>query len=150
MSVDSELTQHKSLQPLGVWQRLVYLYSSPQVKFYLNIVSYFAFLVLFAVVLMIDFQDTPSPGEMLLYIWLLSLVFEEIRQVGVCSRAVPNKHALYFIVRNSCNHLLFSSQLFHDPDGFGFKKKARMYIKDLWNMLDVLSIILFIIGLAFR
>ncbi|XP_042350815.1 transient receptor potential cation channel subfamily M member 2 [Plectropomus leopardus] len=108
------------LRPLSRWSRLVRLYSSPQVKFYWNIVSYFAFLFLFAVVLMIDFQTTPSAGEVLLYIWLLSLVFEEVRQ------------------------------LFHDPDGFGFRKKARMYIQDLWNILDVLSIVLFIIGLTFR
>uniref|UniRef100_A0A8D0CLW4 Transient receptor potential cation channel, subfamily M, member 2 n=1 Tax=Sander lucioperca TaxID=283035 RepID=A0A8D0CLW4_SANLU len=102
------------------WSRLVYLYSSPQVKFYWNIVSYFAFLFLFAVVLMIDFQATPSAGEVLLYIWLFSLVCEEVRQ------------------------------LFYDPDGFGFRKKARMYINDLWNIFDVLSILLFVIGLAFR
>ncbi|XP_078142127.1 transient receptor potential cation channel subfamily M member 2 [Centroberyx gerrardi] len=108
------------LKPLGCWSRLVSLYDSPQVKFYWNIVSYFAFLFLFAVVLMIDFQTTPSGGEVLLYIWLLSLVFEEVRQ------------------------------LFYDPDGFGFRKKARMYINDLWNILDVLSILLFLIGLAFR
>ncbi|XP_040913185.1 transient receptor potential cation channel subfamily M member 2 [Toxotes jaculatrix] len=115
---DSSSLQH--LKPLGSWSRLVYLYSSPQVKFYWNIVSYFAFLFLFAVVLMIDFQVTPSAGEVLLYIWLCSLVCEEVRQ------------------------------LFYDPDGFGFRKKARMYINDLWNILDVLSILLFIIGLAFR
>ncbi|XP_039673521.1 transient receptor potential cation channel subfamily M member 2 isoform X2 [Perca fluviatilis] len=107
-------------KPLDSWSRLVYLYSSPQVKFYWNIVSYFAFLFLFAVVLMIDFQATPSAGELLLYIWLLSLVCEEVRQ------------------------------LFYDPDGFGFRKKARIYINDLWNILDVLSILLFVIGLAFR
>ncbi|XP_041662819.1 transient receptor potential cation channel subfamily M member 2-like isoform X1 [Cheilinus undulatus] len=105
---------------LDSWSKLFCLYSAPQVKFYWNIVSYFAFLFLFAVVLMIDFQVTPSPAELLLYIWLLSLVCEEVRQ------------------------------LFHDPDGFGFRKKARIYINDAWNILDVLSIILFIIGLAFR
>ncbi|XP_059198440.1 transient receptor potential cation channel subfamily M member 2-like [Centropristis striata] len=108
------------LKPLGPWSRLVCLHSSPQVKFYWNIVFYFAFLFLFAVVLMIDFQDTPSAGEVLLYIWLMSLVCEEVRQ------------------------------LFYDPDGFGFRKKARMYLNELWNILDVLSILLFIIGLAFR
>ncbi|XP_035531934.1 transient receptor potential cation channel subfamily M member 2 [Morone saxatilis] len=107
-------------KPLSNWSRLVYLYSAPQVKFYWNIVSYFAFLFLFAVVLMVDFQVTPSAAEVLLYIWLFSLVCEEVRQ------------------------------LFHDPDGFGFRKKARMYINDLWNILDVLSILLFIIGLVFR
>ncbi|XP_029385890.1 transient receptor potential cation channel subfamily M member 2 [Echeneis naucrates] len=108
------------LKPLSNWSRLVCLYGSPQVKFYWSIVSYFAFLFLFAVVLMIDFQTMPSVWEMLLYIWLFSLVCEEIRQ------------------------------LFHDPDGFGFRKKARMYINDLWNILDVLSILLFLIGLALR
>ncbi|KAM6934197.1 transient receptor potential cation channel subfamily M member 2 [Xenentodon cancila] len=100
--------------------RLVSLYSSPQVKFYWNIASYFAFLFLFAVVLMIDFQPTPSAAELLLYVWLLSLVCEEFRQ------------------------------LFYDPDGFGFVKKTWTYISDVWNILDVLSIILFILGLTFR
>ena len=71
----------KGLKPLGCWSTLVSLYSSPQVKFYWNIVSYFAFLFLFAVVLMIDFQATPSWTEILLYIWLTSLVCEEVRQV---------------------------------------------------------------------
>ncbi|MEQ2287182.1 Transient receptor putative cation channel subfamily M member 2, partial [Ameca splendens] len=107
-------------KPLGCWSRLEELYCSPQVKFYGNIVSYFAFLLLFAMVLMIDFQSTPSTGEQLLYIWLLSLVCEEIRQ------------------------------LFHDPDGFGFCKKAKMYIHELWNILDILSILLFCVGLGFR
>ncbi|XP_028292480.1 transient receptor potential cation channel subfamily M member 2 isoform X2 [Gouania willdenowi] len=110
----------KRLKPLGNWSKLVCLYNSPQVKFYWNIVFYFAFLFLFAVVLMMDFQTSPSAGELLLYIWIFSLVCEEVRQ------------------------------LFHDPDGFGFRKKAKMYINEVWNILDVLSIILFIIGLAFR
>ncbi|KAM3607705.1 uncharacterized protein V6R79_012295 [Siganus canaliculatus] len=116
----SDFTNLRHLRPLRKWSRLVYLYSAPQVKFYWNIVSYFAFLFLFAVVLMVDFQATPSPAEVLLYIWLVSLVCEEVRQ------------------------------LFHDPDGFGFRKKAKMYINDIWNILDVLSIVLFTIGFAFR
>ncbi|XP_036815343.1 transient receptor potential cation channel subfamily M member 2 isoform X2 [Oncorhynchus mykiss] len=108
------------LKPLTVSTRLVSLFTSPQVKFYWNILSYFSFLLLFSVVLMIDFQTTPSWREGLLYVWLISLVCEEVRQ------------------------------LFHDPDGFGFRKKADMYINDMWNILDFLSILLFIIGLAFR
>ncbi|KAK7880325.1 hypothetical protein WMY93_033041 [Mugilogobius chulae] len=108
------------LKPLYGWTRLVSLYTSPQVKFFLNIVSYFAFLALFAVVLMVDFQPFPSQLEILLYVWLFTLVLEELRQ------------------------------LFYNPDGFGIRKKAKMYINDLWNILDVLSIVLFIIGLVFR
>uniref|UniRef100_A0A3B3ZW62 Uncharacterized protein n=1 Tax=Periophthalmus magnuspinnatus TaxID=409849 RepID=A0A3B3ZW62_9GOBI len=102
-----ESSQDVELKPLDGWARLVSLYTSPQVKFFMNIVSYFAFLTLFAVVLMVDFQTTPSGLEILLYIWLFSLVCEEIRQV-------------------------------------------KMYINDVWNILDVLSIILFIFGLVFR
>ncbi|KAK6269252.1 hypothetical protein J4Q44_G00394300, partial [Coregonus suidteri] len=108
------------LKPLTVSTRLVSLFTSPQVKFYWNILSYFSFLLLFSVVLMIDFQATPSWREGLLYVWFISLVCEEVRQ------------------------------LFHEQDGFGFRKKADMYINDMWNILDVLSILLFIIGLAFR
>ncbi|XP_072541667.1 transient receptor potential cation channel subfamily M member 2 [Salminus brasiliensis] len=108
------------LRPLNCWTRLLGLFTCPQVKFYWNIASYFGFLWLFAVVLMMDFQPTPSWRELLLYVWLTSLVCEEVRQ------------------------------LFHDSDGFGLQKKAKLYIKDLWNILDVLSIVLFITGLACR
>ncbi|XP_027006707.2 transient receptor potential cation channel subfamily M member 2 [Tachysurus fulvidraco] len=109
-----------SVQPLNCWTRLAGLYSCPQVKFYWNILAYFGFLFLFAVVLMTDFQPTPSWKELLLYVWLTSLMFEEIRQ------------------------------LFYDFDGFTFWKKLKMYIKDTWNILDMLSILLFITGLACR
>uniref|UniRef100_A0A8C9W7Y0 Transient receptor potential cation channel, subfamily M, member 2 n=1 Tax=Scleropages formosus TaxID=113540 RepID=A0A8C9W7Y0_SCLFO len=108
------------LKPLDCISRLASFFSAPVVKFYLNVLSYFGFLLLFAYVLMIDFQTMPSWKEMLLYIWLISLVCEEVRQ------------------------------LFDDPDGFGFRRKAKIYINDLWNILDVLSILLFIAGFSCR
>ncbi|KAI2660922.1 Transient receptor potential cation channel subfamily M member 2 [Labeo rohita] len=126
-SSDTKIKRHyrgpshqSELKPLNCSSRLMSLFTSPQVKFYWNIASYFGFLWLFAVVLMIDFQDYPSWRELLLYVWLTSLVCEEVRQ------------------------------LYHDFDGSGFRKKAKMYISDLWNILDVLSIILFITGLVCR
>ncbi|XP_077072333.1 transient receptor potential cation channel subfamily M member 2-like isoform X3 [Siphateles boraxobius] len=112
--------QKSELKPLNCSSRLMSFFTSPQVKFYWNIASYFGFLWLFAVVLMIDFQKYPSWRELLLYVWLTSLVCEEVRQ------------------------------LYHDFDGSGFQKKAKMYIKDLWNILDVLSITLFICGVVCR
>ncbi|XP_060786573.1 transient receptor potential cation channel subfamily M member 2-like [Neoarius graeffei] len=63
------------------WMKLVGLYTCPQVKFYWNILSYFGFLFLFALVLMMDFQPMPSWKELLMYVWLMSLMLEEIRQV---------------------------------------------------------------------
>lgn len=51
------------------------------VIFHLNILSYFTFLCLFAYVLMVDFQPSPSWSECFIYLWLFSLVCEEARQV---------------------------------------------------------------------
>ncbi|XP_034780925.2 transient receptor potential cation channel subfamily M member 2-like isoform X1 [Acipenser ruthenus] len=107
----------ENLKPLT---RLSGFYSSPAVIFYWNVLSYFGFLWLFAYVLMMDFQVTPSWKELLLYIWLFTLVCEEIRQ------------------------------FFHDPDGFGFRRKAVIYFSDPWNQFDVVSICIFIAGLACR
>lgn len=78
------------VKPLDCWSKLVSLYSSPQVKFYWNMASYFAFLFLFASVLLVDFQSSPSIKELLLYIWLLSLVCEEIRQVRPCTQGTSD------------------------------------------------------------
>ncbi|XP_041117862.1 transient receptor potential cation channel subfamily M member 2-like isoform X2 [Polyodon spathula] len=107
----------ENLKPMT---RLTGFYSSPAVVFYWNVLSYFGFLWLFAYVLMIDFQVTPSWKELLLYIWLFTVVCEEIRQ------------------------------FFHDPDGFGFRKKAVIYFSNPWNKFDVASICIFIAGLACR
>ncbi|XP_016108589.1 transient receptor potential cation channel subfamily M member 2-like [Sinocyclocheilus grahami] len=48
------------------------------------------------------------------------------------------------------HYRLVELQFYHDFDGPGFRRKAKMYISDLWNILDVLSIILFIAGLVCR
>ncbi|XP_016324834.1 transient receptor potential cation channel subfamily M member 2 [Sinocyclocheilus anshuiensis] len=48
------------------------------------------------------------------------------------------------------HYRLVELQFYHDFDGPGFRRKAKMYISDVWNILDVLSIILFIAGLVCR
>lgn len=71
----------KRLQPMGCLTRLRAFFTAPVVIFLMNILSYFTFLLLFAYVLMVDFQSSPSWREYLIYFWLFSLVCEEIRQV---------------------------------------------------------------------
>uniref|UniRef100_A0AAY4EJ95 Transient receptor potential cation channel subfamily M member 2 n=1 Tax=Denticeps clupeoides TaxID=299321 RepID=A0AAY4EJ95_9TELE len=112
--------EDEDVKPLSCYEKLVGFYTAPQIKFFWNILSYFGFLLLFSIILMIDFQPSPSWKELLLYVWMASLVLEEIRQ------------------------------LFDDPDGLGINKKAKAYICDLWNILDVLSISVFIAGLVCR
>ncbi|XP_036767937.2 transient receptor potential cation channel subfamily M member 2 isoform X6 [Manis pentadactyla] len=100
--------------------RIRTFFSAPVVVFHLNVLSYSAFLCLFAYVLMVDFQPTPSGCERLLYLWLFSLVCEESRQ------------------------------LFYNPDGCGLVKMALRYFSDFWNKLDIGAILLFIVGLVCR
>lgn len=64
-----------------VLARVRAFFNAPVVIFHLNILSYFSFLCLFAYVLMVDFQPSPSWCERLIYLWLFSLVCEELRQV---------------------------------------------------------------------
>lgn len=73
--------REKRLQPLCRPARVRAFFNAPVVIFHLNILSYFAFLCLFAYVLMVDFQPSPSWCEYLIYLWLFSLVCEETRQV---------------------------------------------------------------------
>ncbi|NWH41682.1 TRPM2 protein, partial [Chloropsis hardwickii] len=113
-------SREKRLQPMGCLARLRAFFTAPIVIFLMNILSYFTFLLLFAYVLMVDFQPTPSWREYLIYFWLFSLVCEETRQ------------------------------MLYDPDGLGVVKMASLYIKDFWNKLDICAILVFIAGLTCR
>ncbi|XP_066475364.1 transient receptor potential cation channel subfamily M member 2 isoform X1 [Tiliqua scincoides] len=112
--------REKRLQPMTCLKRFQAFFTAPVVIFHLNILSYFSFLWLFAYVLMVDFQPTPSWLEYMIYFWLFSLVCEEMRQ------------------------------LFNDPDGFGLVKMASLYLSDFWNKLDVCAILIFGAGLTCR
>ncbi|KAM7248783.1 hypothetical protein CapIbe_000822 [Capra ibex] len=112
--------RNRGQQAEGGLARVRAFFSAPVVVFHMNILSYFAFLCLFAYVLMVDFQPQPSGCESLIYVWLFSLVCEELRQ------------------------------LFYDPDGSGLRKAMLVYFSDFWNKLDVCAILLFIAGLTCR
>ncbi|XP_043916462.1 transient receptor potential cation channel subfamily M member 2-like [Protopterus annectens] len=111
---------NEKLTALTCIQRMSAFFSAPVVIFYLNAVSYIGFLWLFAYVLMMDFQNLPSWTEYLLYVWVFSLVCEEIKQVA------------------------------YNPTGSGVYKKAEIYISDLWNKMDLLGLTVFIVGLICR
>ncbi|KAG8453087.1 hypothetical protein GDO86_004775 [Hymenochirus boettgeri] len=104
----------------GCFWKFLGFFNAPIVKFYYNVVSYIGFLWLFAYVIMIDFQDSPSWREFLLYAWVFSILCEELRQ------------------------------LLYDPDNLGFVIKAIQYITDFWNQVDTTALSLFIVGLVCR
>ncbi|XP_043914863.1 transient receptor potential cation channel subfamily M member 5 [Protopterus annectens] len=99
-------------------------WSAPVSVFFGNVILYFAFLILFAYVLLADFQKPPPEGpsvsEIILYFWVFTLVLEEIRQ-----------------------------SFFTDED-INIVKKFQQYVEDNWNKCDMVAIILFIVAVTCR
>ncbi|XP_064135610.1 transient receptor potential cation channel subfamily M member 2 isoform X2 [Loxodonta africana] len=83
--------REKRLQHENGLARVRAFFNAPVVIFLLNILSYFAFLWLFAYVLMVDFQATPSWRECVIYCWLFSLLFYDPDGFGLLKVA-----SLYF------------------------------------------------------
>ncbi|XP_064169096.1 transient receptor potential cation channel subfamily M member 5 isoform X1 [Anguilla rostrata] len=106
---------------LSRWQRF---WSAPVTVFLGNVVMYFAFLVLFTYVLLLDFRPPPPNGpsvaEIILYFWVFTLVLEELRQ-----------------------------SFFTDEDT-SILKKFKLYVEDNWNKCDMVAILLFVVGVSCR
>lgn len=60
----------------------VSFFTSPFVVFSWNVIFYIAFLLLFAYVLLMDFQKEPTALEIILYVLVFILLCDEVRQVG--------------------------------------------------------------------
>nr|7MBP_A Chain A, Transient receptor potential melastatin 5 [Danio rerio]7MBP_B Chain B, Transient receptor potential melastatin 5 [Danio rerio]7MBP_C Chain C, Transient receptor potential melastatin 5 [Danio rerio]7MBP_D Chain D, Transient receptor potential melastatin 5 [Danio rerio]7MBQ_A Chain A, Transient receptor potential melastatin 5 [Danio rerio]7MBQ_B Chain B, Transient receptor potential melastatin 5 [Danio rerio]7MBQ_C Chain C, Transient receptor potential melastatin 5 [Danio rerio]7MB len=103
------------------WNRF---WSAPVTVFMGNVIMYFAFLILFSYVLLLDFRPPPpygpSAAEIILYFWVFTLVLEEIRQ-----------------------------SFFTDED-MSILKKMKLYVEDNWNKCDMVAISLFVVGLSCR
>ncbi|KAG8125707.1 hypothetical protein E2320_020813, partial [Naja naja] len=98
-------------------------WTAPITVFMGNVVMYFAFLFLFAYVLLVDFKPPPkgpATKENILYFWVFTLVLEEIRQS------------------------------FFTDGGMNLIKKFKLYVEDNWNKCDMLAISLFITGITCR
>uniref|UniRef100_A0A4W5MIZ5 Transient receptor potential cation channel, subfamily M, member 5 n=1 Tax=Hucho hucho TaxID=62062 RepID=A0A4W5MIZ5_9TELE len=96
------------------WRRF---WSAPVTVFLGNVIMYFAFLILFTYVLLLDFRPPPPAGpgapEIMLYFWVFTLVLEELRQ-----------------------------SFFTDED-MSILKKFKLYVEDNWNKCDMVAISLF-------
>uniref|UniRef100_A0A673XMN1 Transient receptor potential cation channel, subfamily M, member 5 n=1 Tax=Salmo trutta TaxID=8032 RepID=A0A673XMN1_SALTR len=103
------------------WRRF---WSAPVTVFLGNVIMYFAFLILFTYVLLLDFRPPPPAGpgapEIMLYFWVFTLVLEELRQ-----------------------------SFFTDED-MSILKKFKLYVEDNWNKCDMVAISLFVIGVSCR
>ncbi|XP_028669413.1 transient receptor potential cation channel subfamily M member 4a [Erpetoichthys calabaricus] len=84
-------------------------WNAPVTAFLGNVIMYFTFLFLFSYVLLLDFQPPPPSGpsnsEIVLYIWVATLVCEEVRQsFFVGNLSIKQKLKYYFEdIWNKCD-----------------------------------------------
>ncbi|KAM7058607.1 transient receptor potential cation channel subfamily M member 4 [Molossus nigricans] len=109
-------------------------WGAPVTAFLGNVVSYLLFLMLFARVLLIDFQPSP-PGalEVLLYFWVFTLLCEEFRQSlgggwGSLATAGPGP----------------------GPCKAPLRRRLYLYLIDTWNQCDLVALACFLLGVGCR
>uniref|UniRef100_A0A8D2BVQ7 Transient receptor potential cation channel subfamily M member 4 n=1 Tax=Sus scrofa TaxID=9823 RepID=A0A8D2BVQ7_PIG len=109
-------------------------WGAPVTAFMGNVVSYLLFLLLFARVLLIDFQPKP-PGalELLLYFWAFTLLCEEFRQSlssGWSSLALGGSGT--------------------DSHQAPLRRRLHLYLSDTWNQCDLVALTCFLLGVGCR
>lgn len=122
-------------------------------------IMYFAFLLVFCYVILVRLPPHPPPCEMLLIIFVFTLLTEEVRQVGVakywqkgfldlrqflllrygcctcvCWRLV-SRHDFFFHVDQCLVQLIFYFNAYHPAETVGiFKKKMAVAVFDvIWS-----------------
>ena len=77
-----------TFQPLGddggslsPWQKIFVFYRAPMVKYIGTFVSYTAFLLLYSSVALFNFEWEFRTSEIILYVWLCTLIVDEVREV---------------------------------------------------------------------
>ncbi|XP_032895068.1 transient receptor potential cation channel subfamily M member 5 isoform X1 [Amblyraja radiata] len=124
----SEVDGQRLCQGNEYWEFIIRrwkkFWGAPVTVFLGNVILYFAFLSLFAYVLLVDFQPPPPIGpsmaEIALYFWVFTLALEELRQS--------------FFTEGNTNIV----------------KKFKLYVEDSWNKCDMVALVLFIVAVTCR
>lgn len=109
---------------------------APVTAFMGNVVSYLLFLLVFARVLLLDFQpDAPGALELLLYFWAFTLLCEEFRQGlgggwGSLATRGPGPGP--------------------GPQQAPLRRRLSLYLADTWNQCDLVALTCFLLGVGCR
>ena len=83
------LTSHFTFIPDGnnggsptLMRKLAVFYSAPIVKYTCNLISYIMFLLLYTCVALFNFQWQIQDAEVVLYVWFLILILDELSEVS--------------------------------------------------------------------
>ncbi|CAG2246289.1 TRPM1 [Mytilus edulis] len=108
---------------LGMLYCTYLFYVSPVAKFFFYMITYLAFLVMFALFVLTDLyplsERPPSTLEYLTWVWTLSLALEEIRQILQTNRGSLTQNLQY-------------------------------WAKDVWNIFDIVMYFLFLVSVILR
>ncbi|XP_046584536.1 transient receptor potential cation channel subfamily M member 2-like [Haliotis rubra] len=77
-----------SRSSINIFTAIFYFYAAPVTKFYCNVGSYVGFLCIFSYFVLIDLRpsteaDSPSVYEMVTWVWLVTMLLEEGRQIFI-------------------------------------------------------------------
>ncbi|KFO26221.1 Transient receptor potential cation channel subfamily M member 4 [Fukomys damarensis] len=112
--------------------RWTHFWGSPVTAFVGNVVSYLLFLLLFARVLLLDFQPgAPRLWELLLYFWAFTLLCEELRQG----------------LGGGWGSLVSGGPR---PGHVPLRHRLQLYVADTWNQCDLLALTCFLLGVGCR
>ncbi|XP_060577769.1 transient receptor potential cation channel subfamily M member-like 2 isoform X4 [Ruditapes philippinarum] len=127
----TENDEQEQKKMLGVRERIYYFFNAPVIIFMNNVLSYLVFLGLFTYVLIFDFNPNVTTAEIILMIWVFTIFSEEVRQI---SRDILSQNRRQ-VATTASNSLA---------------AKLQSYITDTWNIVDIITIVLFIIGMVLR
>ncbi|XP_021537037.1 transient receptor potential cation channel subfamily M member 4 isoform X1 [Neomonachus schauinslandi] len=109
-------------------------WGAPVTAFMGNVVSYLLFLLVFARVLLLDFQpEAPGALELLLYFWVFTLLCEELRQGlggGWSSLTTRGPGP--------------------GPQRAPLRHRLSLYLADTWNQCDLVALTCFLLGVGCR
>ncbi|XP_052830098.1 transient receptor potential cation channel subfamily M member 2 [Octopus bimaculoides] len=108
-----------------MFSRLLLFYNTPVITFFGNLIFYMIFLGIYSYVVLVELEQHISVLEWLLLVWVIGIFTEEVHQICIRSWMLTKSSPSLWI-------------------------KLVNYISDIWNIVDVITIILFIIGIILR
>ncbi|XP_072048465.1 transient receptor potential cation channel subfamily M member 1-like [Amphiura filiformis] len=110
------------------WRRkLAAFRKAPVTKFWIYAISYVIFLLLYTYVLLFEFDQHLQALDIILFVWILTMVFEEIRVI------VPEK-----------NNGKWKKNL------VTWKKNFCKWFKDKWNKMDIVMLTIAVLGFSLQ
>ncbi|XP_014774531.2 transient receptor potential cation channel subfamily M member-like 2 [Octopus bimaculoides] len=109
----------------SMFYRCASFYNTPVVKFLSNLIFYIIFLGIYSYVLLVELKPQIFYLEWLLIVWVIGIFTEEIHQI-------------------------FKRDMMLTKSSNSLRSKLINYICDIWNVVDVITIILFSMGYVLR